>query len=171
MAAVFSSLNYIFFSKNKYRFERRLMQKGDTELLLKSIHSNIKDGHAKNSHLGILSTISSWKPYVLLSINQATWRLRINKLILFKYQVDQERNSNLDILQTASSSKPYVLTRRKLIGCVRPKRDSKMLLSFLSDTNDWHALNSLLGIFQTTSSNPHILYSRNLMGGIIQHGD
>ena len=95
----------------------------------------------------------------------------MNKLILFKYQVDQELNSSLDILQTASSSKPYVLMRRKLIGCVRPKRDSKMLLSFLSDTNDWHALNSLLGIFQTTSSNSHILLSRNLMGGIIQHGD
>ena len=90
-----------------------------------------------------------------------------NKLILFKYQVDQELNSNLDILQTASSSEPYVLMRRNLIGCVRPK----MLLSFLSDTNDWHALNSLHGIFQTASSNPHILLSRNLMGVIMQRED
>ena len=46
-----------------------------------------------------------------------------------------------------------------------------MLLLFLSDIQDGHALNSLLGIFQTTPSNPYILLSRNLMGCIMQPGD
>ena len=46
-----------------------------------------------------------------------------------------------------------------------------MLLTFLSDTRDDHAVNSLLGNFQTTSSNTYFLLSRNLVGGIMQHGD
>ena len=36
---------------------------------------------------------------------------------------------------------------------------------------DGHALNSLHGIFQITSSKPFILLSRNLMEGLRQHGD
>ena len=51
------------------------------------------------------------------------------------------------------------------------KIDFEMLLSFHSDTKDDHAVNSLLGIFQKTSSNTYFLLSRNLMGGIMQHGD
>ena len=47
----------------------------------------------------------------------------------------------------------------------------KMLLLFHSDIKDGHALNNLLGIFQTISSNPYILLSRNLMGCIMQPGD
>ena len=39
--------------------------------LLKSLHSDIKDGHVFNSHIEILQAISSSKPYVLLSRNQA----------------------------------------------------------------------------------------------------
>ena len=46
-----------------------------------------------------------------------------------------------------------------------------MHLSFQSDAKNGHALNSHLGIFQTTSSNLYILLSRNLMEGIMQHGD
>ena len=51
------------------------------------------------------------------------------------------------------------------------KNGSEMLLSFHSDTNDGHALNSFLGIFQTTSSNSYILFNRNLRGGIVQRED
>ena len=58
-----------------------------------------------------------------------------------------------------------------LIGLVRPNRDLEMLLSFHSDTKDGHALNSLLGLFHTTSSKPYITLSRNLMEGFRQHGD
>ena len=68
----------------------------------------------------------------------------------------QELNSNLYILQTTSSSLTYVLISRNLIGYVRPKRDSEMLLPVHSDTKDGHALNSLCGIFQTISSNIYI---------------
>ena len=45
---------------------------------------------------------------------------------------------------------------------------SKMLKSLLSDTNDGHALNSHLGILQTTSSEPYILLDKALMVGISQ---
>ena len=48
------------------------------------------------------------------------------------------------------------------------KKDFEILLSFHSDTKDDHAVNSLLGIFQKTSSNTYFLLSRNLMGGIMQ---
>ena len=60
---------------------------------------------------------------------------------------------------------------RNLIGLFRPKRYSYMLLSFHLDAKDGHALNILLGIFQTTSSNPNILLSKNLMGCLRQHRD
>ena len=46
-----------------------------------------------------------------------------------------------------------------------------MLLLFHSDIKDGHAMNNLLGIFQTTSSNPYILLRRNLMECIMQPGD
>ena len=47
-----------------------------------------------------------------------------------------------------------------------------MLKSFHSDIKDGHPLNSHLGILQPTSSfQPSILLSRNLMEGFIQHGD
>ena len=42
--------------------------------------------------------------------------------------------------------------------------DTEMLLSFHSDTNDGHALNSFLGSLQTTSSNPYFLLSIKAMG-------
>ena len=44
------------------------MQNGDPELL-KSFHSDIKNGHPLNSHLDILQTTSSSKPYDLISSN------------------------------------------------------------------------------------------------------
>ena len=44
------------------------------------------------------------------------------------------------------------------------KNDFEILLSFHSDTKDDHAVNSLLGIFQKTSSNTYFLLTRNLMG-------
>ena len=69
MAAVFSTSYSIFF-QTIYPLEQKLRQNGEPELL-KSFHSDIKDGHALNSHLGILQVISSSKPYVLLSRNQA----------------------------------------------------------------------------------------------------
>ena len=52
-----------------------------------------------------------------------------------------------------------------------PSWNSWKLKSLNLDIKDGHALNSLLRIFQTTSSNPYILLSRNLMEGIMQHGD
>ena len=74
------------------------------------------------------------------------------------------------MLQTTSSSEPYLLMSRNLIGKVRPERDLEMLLLFHS-IKAGHAINSLLGIFQTTSSNLYILFSRNLMACIMQPGD
>ena len=75
MAAVFRFSNSIFFQtiyifQTIYPLEQKLNQNGEPELL-KSFHSDIKDGHALKSHLGILQAISSSKPYVLLSRNQA----------------------------------------------------------------------------------------------------
>ena len=69
MAAVFSTSYSIFF-QTIYPLEQKLRQNGEPELL-KSFHSDIKDGHALNSHLGILQVISSSKPYGLLSRKQA----------------------------------------------------------------------------------------------------
>ena len=43
----------------------------------------------------------------------------------------------------------------------------EILLLFHSDNKDGLAVNSFPGIFQTTSSDPYILLSRNLMEGIM----
>ena len=75
--------------------------------------------------------------------------------------------SHVEMRQTTSYSKPYVLMSRNLIGKVWPKRNLEMLLLFRADIKGGLAVNSLLGIFQTTSSNSYILLSRNLMGGIM----
>ena len=69
MAAVFSTSNSIFF-QTIYPLEQKLRQNVEPKLL-KSVRSDIIDGHAFNSHLGILQAISSSKPYVLLSRYQA----------------------------------------------------------------------------------------------------
>ena len=70
----------------------------------------------------------------------------MNKLFYSDIKDGQELNNNIDNLQTTSSSKPYVLMSRNLIGCVKPKGDSQMILSFHSNTKDGHELNSYLRI-------------------------
>ena len=131
------------FFQTIYPLKQILSQTGEPELV-KSLHSDIKDAHALNSHLGILQAIFSSKPYVLLSRNQTTWRLRINKIS----GLPRNKLQSWYSLQTI-----FPHDQKNLIRCFRPKRDSYMLLSFHLDTKDGHALNSLLGTFQTTSSN------------------
>ena len=82
-------------------------------------------------------------------MRQATWRLRIAKIIPYIYQNGHALNSHLEILQT-TSSKPYVSWGKALM--VGISQLSQMLKSFNSDTNNGHAFNSLHGIIQTTSS-------------------
>ena len=131
-------------------------QNRDPELL-KSFHSDIKDGLALNSHLGILQIMYSSKSHMS---SWAETRQHGGSEWIMSFYLDikygQELNSNLYILQTTSSSITYVLISRNLIGYVRPKRDSEMLLPVHSDTKDGHTLNSLHGIFQTISSNIYI---------------
>ena len=87
MTAVFSTSNNIFFPNHTPSWAETWWeasrQNGEPELL-KSFHSDIKDSHSLNSHLGILQTVSSSNPYVFLSIKKATWRLRINKNLFIK---------------------------------------------------------------------------------------
>ena len=165
---------FIFYSNNIFQtknpLEQKLRQNGDPDLL-KLFHSDIKHGHALNSHLWILQTISSSKPYVLLSRNQATWRLRINWIISFRYQrwprtKQQSWNSSNNI-----SFQPICPHEQKLDWMGQVKKRPRNAPSFHSDTKDGHALNSLLGNFQTTSSNLYIILSRNLLGCIMQHWD
>ena len=74
MAAVFSTSYSILF-QTIHPLEQTLRQNGEPELL-KSFHSDIKDGRALYSHLGILQAISSSKPYVFLSRNQANMEVQ-----------------------------------------------------------------------------------------------
>ena len=88
MGAVFSTSNNIFF-KIIYPLEQKLdgWHQGKTETMNCSNHSiQISKMALHYSHLGILKIIPSLKPYLLVSWNQATWRLRMNKNILFWYQ-------------------------------------------------------------------------------------
>ena len=149
MAPVFRTWNNIFF-QTIHPLEQKLngRHQGKTETLNCSNHSiQISKMTMHYSYLGILQIISS-KPYVLLSWNQVTWRLKMNKSFYSDIKDGQELNNNLDILQTTSSSKPYVLLSRNLIGCVKPKGDSEMVLSFHSTTKDGPELNSHLGFLQ-----------------------
>ena len=136
MAAVFSTSNSMFFA-TIYPLEQKLWQTGQPDFL-KSVHSDIKDGHALNSHLGFLQAISSSKPYILLSRNQATWRLSIDKISGWPKTKQQSWYMSSNILP--KSIFPH---KQKLDWMLQAK----------------------------TSSNPYILLSRNLMEGIMQHGD
>ena len=129
-----------------------------------------------------------------MSRNQATWRLRINKLILFKYQVDQELNNiflqticphekKIDWMpQTKKGLKNASVfpLRYKRLACTKQpswnfsnnlfqpsysleqKLDGRHHTTWRLRTNK--IINSHLGIFQTTYSNPYFLLSIKLMG-------
>ena len=82
---------------------------------------------------------------------QATWRLRIAKFIPFTYQKwPCTTQPSWQPSNKKPSPEPCVLLGKALMVGIR--HFSIMLKSLLSDTNDGHALNSLHGILQTTSS-------------------
>ena len=129
MAAVFSTSNSIFF-QTIYPLEQKLRQNGEPELL-KSFHSDIKDGHALNSHLEILQTSSS-KPYVLLGKALMVGISQLSKMLkslLSDTNDGHALNSLHGILQT-TSSKFNALLR---LGIAK---------IFYLDIKDGHELNS-----------------------------
>ena len=87
MAPVVCTSNNIFF-QTIHPHEQKLngRHQGKTETLNCSNHCiKILKKAMHYSHLGIFQIISS-KPYVLMSWNQTTWKLRMNKIILLRYQ-------------------------------------------------------------------------------------
>ena len=94
------------------------MQNGDPALL-KSFHSDIKDGHPLNNHLDILQKTPSAKPYVLMSRNLiGCFRPNRDLEMLLSFHSDTKDrhalNSLLGIFQ-AASSKPYITLSRYLM--------------------------------------------------------
>ena len=171
MAHVFRTSNNIFF-KTIHPLEQKLngRHQGKTETLICSNHSiQISKMTMHYSYLGILQIISS-KPYVLSSWNQATWRLRMNKIILFRYQrwsrTKQQSwySSNSIFLQTICphEQKPDRMRKAKR----RLRNDSFIPLKYKRWS--WTKQPSQNS---STSSKPYIFLSRNLMEGFRQHGD
>ena len=76
-------------------------------------------------------------------------------------------NSHVELRQTTSFFQTICPHEQKFNWIGQAKINLEMLLLFHSDIKGGLAVNSLLGSFQTTSSNPYILLSRNLMGGIM----
>ena len=90
--------------------------------MLKSLHSDTKDGHALNSHLEILQTTSS-RPYFLLSKNLMVGISQISRMLKSLHSDTNDGhalNSLHGILQT-TSSKLYALLRL-IIGKILPFR-------------------------------------------------
>ena len=165
MAPVFHNLNNIFF-QTIHPLEQKLngRHQGKTETLNCSNHSiQISKMTMHYSYLGILQIISS-KPYVLLSWNQATWRLRMNKIILFRYQRWSRTKqqswypSNNVFLQTICplEQKPDWMRKAKR----RLRNGSFIPLKYKRWS--WTKQPSWIS---STSSKPYILLRKNLMEG------
>ena len=171
MAPVFRTSNNIFF-QTIHPLEQKLngRHQGKTETLNCSNHSiQISKMTIHYSYLGILQIISS-KPYVLLSWNQATWRLRMNKIILFRYQRWSRTKqqswypSNNIFLQTICplEQKPDWMRKAKM----RLRNGSFIPLKYKRWS--WTKQPSWIS---STSSKPYTLLSTNLMEGLRHHGD
>ena len=124
------------------------MQTGDSEKL-KSVHLGIKDGHAINSHLEILQTSSSFKPYVFLSRNyMGSSRTHGDSELHTSFHSDikdgQALSSHLEMLHTSSS--PTKSKWRLRIAKIIQFRSYPEILQ------------------TTSSSKSYVLFCRNLMG-------
>ena len=152
MGAVFSTSNNIFF-QIIYPLEHKLdgWLQGKTETLNCSNHPiQISKMALHYSHLGVLKIISSSKPYILLSWNQATWRLRMNKIILFWYQRWPRTKRQF----WYSSNNIYLWTicpheQKPDCMCQAKKRLRNASFIPFRYNKDGHALNSLLGNMET----------------------
>ena len=171
MAPVFHTSNNIFF-QTIHLLEQNLngRHKGKIETLNCSNHSiQILKMTMHYSYLGILQIISS-KPYVLLSWNQATWRLRMNKIILFRSQRWSRTKqqswypSNNIFLQTICplEQKPDWMRKAK-----RRLRNG----SFIPLKNKRWSWTKQPSWISSTSSKLYILLSKNLLEGLRHHGD
>ena len=125
-------------------------------------------------------------------MRQATWGLRIAKIIPFTYQKWPCTIQPSCILQT-TSPKPYILSGKALMvgisqlsqmlnsidghainslhGILQTTSSKlnallrlRIAKSFHLHIKDGHGLNSHPGILQTTASDPYLLLSRKLMG-------
>ena len=120
-----NSLTNIFF-QTIYTLEQKLDGRLHATFRLRNsyiipIALHIKDCQALNSHLIILQTSSSSKPYILLSRNlmggsrQISYTKKLN-FIPLRSQRGSSINHHLGILQTISSSKPYIFLSINLMG-------------------------------------------------------
>ena len=119
-------------------------QKGDPTLL-KSFHSDIKDGHPLNNHLYILQKTPSSKLYVLMSRNlTGCFRPNRDLEMLLSFHPDTKDghalNSFFWIFQT-TSSKPYITLSRNPMEGVWQHWDCEIASDL--HIKDCPALNSL----------------------------
>ena len=97
----------------------------------------------------------------LIGMHHATWSLRINKIIPFRYQ------NKTDILIFFKQHLPtHCCSKQKLNGMRRATWRLRIAKSSHSLIKNVHALNSHLEILQTTSFKPFVLLGKALMVGI-----